>query len=147
STRPRSRRLQAAMPYAAPFCARWPRRRQRSASGRRIRRPASSPVVSTRSGLAAREVAGGTEANPAAPAERSGFYGRTLSRLLADGLIRRDMSVLVVCGGEADREAFLGAGFENVTISNLGAGDEDAFTPYAWSVLDAEDLSCENGAF
>jgi len=57
------------------------------------------------------------------------------------------MSVLVVCGGEADRDAFRGAGFENVTISNLGAGDEDAFTPYAWSVLDAEDLSCEDGAF
>jgi SAM-dependent methyltransferase len=86
-------------------------------------------------------------AGSAAPVERKGFYARTLRRLLDDGILGRDESVLVVCGGEADRDAFLGAGFGSVTISNLGERDEGAFRPYAWRVQDAEDLSFEDGAF
>jgi SAM-dependent methyltransferase len=78
--------------------------------------------------------------------ERSGFYRRTLDALLADGTITRDASVLVVAGGDADRDAFLGAGFENVTISNVDESG-DVYTPYAWSRQDAEQLDLPDGSY
>jgi SAM-dependent methyltransferase len=78
--------------------------------------------------------------------ERSGFYRRALDQLLADGTIARDMSVLVVAGGEADRQAFLGAGFENVTISNID-DTGDAYAPYSWSHEDAESLHFADDTF
>jgi SAM-dependent methyltransferase len=78
--------------------------------------------------------------------EREGFYRRTLDALLADGTLRRDMSVLVVAGGGADRDAFHGAGFENVTISNVD-GSGDVYAPYAWSRQDAEALDLADGSF
>jgi SAM-dependent methyltransferase len=57
------------------------------------------------------------------------------------------MQVLVVCGGEADRDVFLEHGFVDVTISNLGGGSDAAVRPYRWAVEDAEQLSYEDGAF
>lgn len=81
------------------------------------------------------------------PPERGGFYDATLGRLLADGVLRTDMTVLVVCGGEADRDAFLRRGFEDVTISNLGEAADDAFLPYRWASQDAEDLTYEDASF
>ena len=79
--------------------------------------------------------------------ERSGFYGRTLHRLLEGGMLRREMSVLVVCGGEADRDVFLGLGFGDVTISNLAGGSDEAVRPYRWAVEDAEQLSYDDESF
>lgn len=80
--------------------------------------------------------------------ERSGFYRRVLGELLDEGLVRRDMSVLVVAGGAADRDVFHSLGFEQVTISNV---DEevapDTLAPYDWAYQDAESLSYEDGAF
>ena len=80
--------------------------------------------------------------------ERSGFYVRTLERLLAERVASRDMSVLVVAGGEPDRDALAAAGFADVTISNI---DEDvdaaAFAPYRWERQDAEALSYGDGSF
>jgi SAM-dependent methyltransferase len=80
--------------------------------------------------------------------ERSGFYRRVLGELLDDGLLRRDMSVLVAAGGAADRDAFHSLGFERVTISNV---DEEVapetLAPYDWAYQDAESLSYEDGAF
>jgi ubiquinone/menaquinone biosynthesis C-methylase UbiE len=78
--------------------------------------------------------------------ERSGFYRRTLDALLADGTLAEDMSVLVVAGGMADREAFLGAGFANVTISNVDESG-DVYEPYAWSRQDAEALDLADESF
>jgi ubiquinone/menaquinone biosynthesis C-methylase UbiE len=78
--------------------------------------------------------------------ERSGFYRRTLERLLADGSIARDMSVLVVAGGAADRAALLDAGFADVTISNVDESG-DVYAPYAWSRQDAEQLDLPDGSF
>ena len=73
---------------------------------------------------------------------RGGFYVRVLAGLLDEGVIRRDMSVLVAAGGQADREAFLALGFEDVTISNLDGGEAAAgLEPYAWRHEDAESLS------
>jgi SAM-dependent methyltransferase len=78
--------------------------------------------------------------------ERSGFYRRTLDALLDAGVLDRSMSVLVVAGGGADREAFLGAGFANVTISNVDESG-DVYAPYSWSRQDAEALELPDGSF
>jgi SAM-dependent methyltransferase len=79
---------------------------------------------------------------------RSGFYGRVLSALLADGVLTPSMSVLVSCGGAADRDALAGAGFRNVTITNVdSAGDDGALAPFAWAHQDAEALTYEDGSF
>jgi ubiquinone/menaquinone biosynthesis C-methylase UbiE len=62
--------------------------------------------------------------------------------------IPRDQSVLVVCGGEFDRNTLLEEGFASVTISNLDErmrGNE--FAPYAWSFQDAEGLTYPDGSF
>ena len=57
--------------------------------------------------------------------ERLGFYERVLGSLLEQGLLARDARVLVVAGGEVDREAFAALGFTDVTVTNLSeAGDE-----------------------
>jgi SAM-dependent methyltransferase len=81
------------------------------------------------------------------PIERRGFYARTLDKLLEEGLIRRDMSVLVVCGGRSDGEVFQELGFRSVTISNLDAADEVESLPFRFSVQDAEDLTYDDASF
>jgi SAM-dependent methyltransferase len=80
--------------------------------------------------------------------ERESFYRRVLGQLLDDGLLRREMSVLVVAGGPADRDAFHSLGFTDVTISNVDESfDRDELAPYAWSRQDAERLDYEDGSF
>ena len=71
-----------------------------------------------------------------------------LSEILRKTGIPRDQSVLVVCGGEFDRDTLLEEGYTAVTISNLDdrvRGDE--FAPYAWSFQDAEALSFPDRSF
>jgi SAM-dependent methyltransferase len=71
--------------------------------------------------------------------ERLGFYERTLQQLLDDGLVERGWRVLVVAGGQVDREAFAATGFTDVTVTNLSEdGDERQ---------DAEALTYEDEAF
>jgi SAM-dependent methyltransferase len=70
------------------------------------------------------------------------------AEILRKSGIPKDRSILVVCGGEFDRDTLLGEGYTAVTISNLDErvrGDE--FAPYAWSFQDAEALSFPDGAF
>jgi ubiquinone/menaquinone biosynthesis C-methylase UbiE len=80
--------------------------------------------------------------------ERSSFYRRVLEQLLDEGVLSREMSVLVVAGGPADRDAFRELGFEHVTISNV---DEEVaaeeLAPYEWSFQDAEALDYPDGSF
>ena len=68
-------------------------------------------------------------------AERSGFYGRTLRRLLDDGVADTGMTVLVVAGGDLDREVLRSAGFRDVTVTNITDG------------VDAEELPFEDESF
>src|SRR5260370_18941530 len=80
------------------------------------------------------------------------FYLETLRRLLDDGWMGLDSSVLVVCGGGYDRDVFLGLGFRRVTISNLDSRldsrmDGSEFAPYPWSLQDVESLGFADGAF
>jgi SAM-dependent methyltransferase len=76
--------------------------------------------------------------------ERSGFYRRTLERLLEAGVVDRGMSVLVVAGDTLDRDVLHAAGFEDVTISNLGEARADEYAPYRFLTLDAEALALPN---
>jgi ubiquinone/menaquinone biosynthesis C-methylase UbiE len=79
---------------------------------------------------------------------RSGFYARVLQRLIEGGIVDRGMSVLVSCGGSADRDALASAGFTDVTITNVDdAGDDGSLAPFAWERQDAEALSYEDGSF
>ncbi len=79
---------------------------------------------------------------------RSSFYRRVLGSLLAEGVLDPGMSVLVSCGGTADRDALAGAGFTNVTITNVDtAGDDGALAPFAWKHEDAEALTYEDDSF
>ena len=80
--------------------------------------------------------------------ERRSFYRRVLEQLLDDGVIRRDMTVLVAAGGAADRDVFRELGFEHVTISNVDeAVAAEELSPYEWSFQDAEALSYPDGSF
>jgi SAM-dependent methyltransferase len=75
---------------------------------------------------------------------RLSFYKNTIDKWIAD----KNASILVVGGGETDRETFHSAGYKNVVISNLDSrlnGDE--FAPYQWSYQKAEDLSYGNAEF
>ncbi len=79
---------------------------------------------------------------------RRGFYSSVLARLLEEGLLDRGMSVLVSCGGAADRDALAGAGFTDVTITNVdAAGDDGALAPFRWERQDAEQLTYADGSF
>jgi ubiquinone/menaquinone biosynthesis C-methylase UbiE len=79
---------------------------------------------------------------------RSGFYRRILRELLAEGIVDTGMSVLVSCGGSADRDALAAAGFTDVTITNVdSAGDDGALAPFAWEHQDAEALSYGDQSF
>jgi SAM-dependent methyltransferase len=70
------------------------------------------------------------------------FYSELLRKLIANGTLSRDMSVLVVCGTVKDKSIFEEVGFTNVTISNLDTRTAGAeFLPYDWSYQDAEDLT------
>lgn len=76
------------------------------------------------------------------------FYISTLRRLVADGVLDPLAPTLVVCGGTADRDAMLIAGFRDVTISNLDTRMTDhEFSPFTWSFQDAEALTFGDGSF
>lgn len=69
---------------------------------------------------------------------RISFYKNTINKWIAD----KNASILVVGGGETDREVLHSLDFTNVIISNLDSrlkGDE--FAPYQWSLQKAEELS------
>jgi SAM-dependent methyltransferase len=70
------------------------------------------------------------------------FYADTLAWLLERGVLRKDMKILLVCGGPLDRDVLLAAGFQNVTISNLDSQMKPgAFAPFAACVQDVEALT------
>jgi ubiquinone/menaquinone biosynthesis C-methylase UbiE len=69
---------------------------------------------------------------------RISFYQNTIDKWITD----KNASILVVGGGETDREVLYGLGFTNVIISNLDSRLKiDEFAPYQWSFQKAEELS------
>ena len=78
----------------------------------------------------------------------SDFYLETLEGLLARDILRKDMTVLVICGGPYDKETLLTAGFKQVTISNINSQpDPKEYEPYEWSSQDCEDLPYQDATF
>ncbi len=79
------------------------------------------------------------------------FYRVALRDLLAGGTLSLDDEILVVCGGEADRDCLKEFGFRNVTISNLDERMKEigaeAYAPYAWDFQDLESLSYPDNRF
>jgi len=76
------------------------------------------------------------------------FYVRTLQDLLEKRVVNRRMSVLVVCGGETDRNVFRQLDFTDVTITNLDSRwTAEELAPYRWECQDAENLTYPDNAF
>ena len=76
------------------------------------------------------------------------FYKEVLDGLISDGVMAADMRLLVVCGGDADKEVLDACGFQDVVISNLDermTGTE--FAPFQWSYQDAEHLDFADDSF
>jgi len=72
------------------------------------------------------------------------FYLSVISELI----VKKDVTILVCCGGDTDKKIFELAGFNNVTISNLDdkmVGDE--FLPYKYKYEDITSLSFDNNSF
>lgn len=78
----------------------------------------------------------------------AGYYESILERLLDEKIVSLDDRILVVAGGDTDKNAFQACGFTNVVISNLDermVGNE--FAPYEWAFQDAENLTFEDESF
>jgi SAM-dependent methyltransferase len=75
------------------------------------------------------------------------IFNRVIAALIQRGTISTQDRVLVVCGGELDRNVLFGAGFENVTISNLDPRYVPSLAPYEWSHQDAERLTYADESF
>ena len=76
------------------------------------------------------------------------FYQKILNKIVKNHIISLDDNILVVAGGEKDRNAFYSCGFKNVTITNLDAHQEIRdYKPYSWKMEDAEKLSFEDNEF
>jgi ubiquinone/menaquinone biosynthesis C-methylase UbiE len=76
------------------------------------------------------------------------FYQKTLIKLLKNKIVSQNDRILIVAGGEKDRNTFYNCGFKNVTISNLdyhkGVSN---YKPYFWKREDAENLSFKDNQF
>jgi SAM-dependent methyltransferase len=76
------------------------------------------------------------------------FYRQTLTTLLAERQLGATDRILVVCGGQHDRDVLHRLGFTRVTLSNLDTRMEaNAFSPFEWSFQDAEKLEFADQAF
>src|SRR5436190_1721688 len=76
---------------------------------------------------------------------RSEFLYRELDRLLRDGAIRCDESVLVTCGGPFDEAVLHLLGFHDVTISSLSL--PDGVDPGHFRIEDAEAMTAPCDSF
>lgn len=76
------------------------------------------------------------------------FYLRTVRRLVDEGWLLPHHSLLVVAGGESDRDVLVASGIGSATITNLDERmTSDGYPPYEWSRQDAEELDYADGSF
>jgi ubiquinone/menaquinone biosynthesis C-methylase UbiE len=76
------------------------------------------------------------------------FYQKILKKVLKKNLISLEDHVLVVAGGERDRETFSNCGFKDVTITNLDYHEGiQNYSPYKWKKEDVENLTFQDGEF
>ena len=76
-----------------------------------------------------------------------GLYLRVLRNLISENVLDSSMRILVVCGGVADRNAILQAGFTDFVISNLDEDGAGYLGADEWSFQDAESLSFPDNSF
>jgi hypothetical protein len=76
------------------------------------------------------------------------MYPRQLRKLVDRGLIQPQHSILVLAGGNFDRQALLDCGLKNATISNLDyhAGHRD-YEPFDWKMIDAEKIEAQDNSY
>lgn len=76
------------------------------------------------------------------------FVTSVLKKLLGNGTMTREDSILAVCAGAPERDLFTSLGFGNVTVSNLDESmAADQLAPLKWSFQDAQNLSFEDEQF
>jgi SAM-dependent methyltransferase len=76
------------------------------------------------------------------------IYKRSVDYLLKNKLIEINDSILIVAGGEFDRNTFYEMKFLNVTISNLEPhANHTDYSPYNWERLDAEEIDKPDNCF
>ena len=79
---------------------------------------------------------------------RKVFVESTLSKLLKDGILSRDDSVLAVCAGTSERDLFYEMNFPNVLLTNIDERmHQDQFKPFSWQLEDAQHLSFSDASF
>lgn len=92
------------------------------------------------------DVGGGCEASE--PDATQVFYRSTLQSLIDRGVFDRDASTLVLAAGATDVMALRAMGFSNVVCSNVDErAHADAFLPFRFERLNAQDIGCEDNAF
>ena len=75
-------------------------------------------------------------------------YKEVIDDLLCLRILDRCMSILVVCGGHADKEVLYTCGFRHVVISNVdGRMTGKEFAPFEWSFQHAENLAFDDNSF
>lgn len=76
------------------------------------------------------------------------FYEATVKQILNTKIIDFNDSILVVGGGDSDKNAFFNNGFKKVVITNLehDRGVVD-YSPYSWEYQDMENLTYKDSEF
>lgn len=76
------------------------------------------------------------------------IYPRVLRSLKGKGLLKESDTILILAGGNFDRQVMLDSNLRNVTISNIDfhAGHMD-YKPFEWVPLDAEKIELENDSY
>jgi hypothetical protein len=75
------------------------------------------------------------------------IYKRAIGALRREGLISTNDSVLVVCGGDYDKNSLAEMGFTDVIVSNLDRRYADRCQPFGWQYLDAENIAAPDRSF
>jgi hypothetical protein len=76
------------------------------------------------------------------------FYKRVLESLKSEERLSTSDSILIIAGGNKDRQVMIQTGMREVVISNLNyhAGHTD-YEPYSWKKIDAEAIEADDESY
>lgn len=75
------------------------------------------------------------------------LYYEVMSKMISNETIGYQDRILIVCGGEVDRDIMSILGYSNVVITNLDDRYRDTLLPYEWDHQDAERLTYTDQSF
>ena len=78
---------------------------------------------------------------------RMSFYEQTIRRLIDEGVMSVDDSVLVVCGGGFDASVLQASGIRKAVITNLDERYDGYCAPFDWNYADAEALKIDDSSY